>query len=276
MSGLSAKPKIDIVAEVKNLAFDHQLLTDIGYNYRGSFNLPFRKSFMFRSPEVSVNIHIFEENDPEVELNLKFRDYLRNNPLAKAEYQALKYQLLEDDSAHQKNGRMYVGYTLGKNHLIQKILEACHLERPRITFCTHDAEWQSAKDFRNTYFFSPHHSEDPYTWTFDHKDHKHFMFYKGVKMIGYAHLQLWPDNQAAALRVIVIDQASQHQGLGVTFLSLIEKWLRLQSYRTIHVQSNKAAITFYQNAGYKNMMPFNDPDGYASSAGATDMGKILT
>jgi GrpB-like predicted nucleotidyltransferase (UPF0157 family) len=47
--GLAAKPKIDIIACVKDLTFDHHGLTDLSYEYRGGFNLPFRKSFTYRS-----------------------------------------------------------------------------------------------------------------------------------------------------------------------------------------------------------------------------------
>lgn len=75
--GLAAKPKIDMIAEVKDLTFDHQGLKDMGYQYQGGFSIPLRRCFMYRSGELDVNLHIFEVNDPEVALNLAFRDYLR-------------------------------------------------------------------------------------------------------------------------------------------------------------------------------------------------------
>ena len=43
--GLAAKPKIDIIAEVKELTFDHSALLALKYVYRGGFNLPFRMWF---------------------------------------------------------------------------------------------------------------------------------------------------------------------------------------------------------------------------------------
>ena len=73
----------------------------MNYEYRGGFNLPLRKSFTYRSPDLNVNLHIFEANDPEVELNLLFRDYLRENVQARDQYAALKYKLLEDDASHK-------------------------------------------------------------------------------------------------------------------------------------------------------------------------------
>jgi GrpB-like predicted nucleotidyltransferase (UPF0157 family)/aminoglycoside phosphotransferase (APT) family kinase protein len=271
--GLAAKPKIDIIACVNKLDFDHQRLTNLNYEYRGGFNLPLRKSFTYRSPDLNVNLHIFEENDPEVELNLLFRDYLRKNPEVRDQYVALKYQLLEDDASHKKDGAMYRGYTLGKHDLIQDILNKSGFKRLRFVICTHYPEWVAAKHFRNKYFFETNKIADPYTWTFDHKNHKHFILYKGVHIVGYAHVQLWPGNRAA-LRIIVIDEKEQGEGYGKEFMSLIEKWLRIEGYKSIHIESSLAALKFYQAIDYIEM-PFNDPDGYEGSLDDVEMGKLL-
>ena len=75
--GLAAKPKIDIIAEVRDLLFDKSQLENLGYEYRGGFSIPLRRSFTIRMSDRKINLHIFEENDPEIELNILFRDYLR-------------------------------------------------------------------------------------------------------------------------------------------------------------------------------------------------------
>ena len=270
---MAAKPKIDIVACVRNLGFDHQGLADLYYQYRGGFNLPLQKSFTYRSPDLNVNLHIFEENDPEVELNLLFRDYLRKNVQARDEYEALKYQLLEDDASHKKDGAMYRGYTLAKNDFVQDILNKSGFKRLRFVICTHGVEWIAVKHFRNKYFFWPNKIEDPYTWTFDHKDHKHFILYKGTGFVGYAHVQLMTDNRAE-LRIIVIDEKEQGKGYGKEFISLIEKWLRLEGYKSIHVMSFPAALKFYQAIKYIEMS-FDDPEAREGDPGDTPMGKLL-
>ena len=100
---LAAKPKIDIIAEVNNLSFPHKNLINLHYEYRGGFNLPLRKSFTYRSKNLNVNLHIFEKDDPEVELNLLFRDHLRHNDTDKKEYEKLKFQLIKDETSHKKN-----------------------------------------------------------------------------------------------------------------------------------------------------------------------------
>lgn len=140
-------------------------------------------------------------------------------------------------------------------------------------FCTHHDEWKAARHFRNKYFFDKVPMEDPYTWTFDHKDHVHFVLYQGTEIVGYAHLQLWPE-QRSALRIIVIDELYRNQGLGGHFLTLCERWLKEKEYKTFHTQSSPDAYNFYRKQGYTEM-PFNDPDGYESDPQDIDMGKVL-
>ena len=295
--GLAAKPKIDIIACVKNnyhsvLPCSHpefisgsntnllkilkQVQDDIeniGYEYRGGFNLPFRKSFTYRPPDLNVNLHIFEKDDPEIELNLLFRDYLRAHPETRDRYVTLKYKLLADDSAQKKNGSIYRGYTLGKHDFIQDILKQSGFNRLRFAICTHYTEWEYAKNFRMHYFFGPMKIEDPYTWTFEHKDHKHFILYKGTSIVGYAHIQLWPENRAT-IRIIVIDEKHQRKGYGKEFMILIEKWLKLEGYKSVHIESSPAALKFYKRINYEEM-PFNDPDGYEGCSEDIPMGKLL-
>jgi len=48
VSGLSAKPKIDIIAEVKDPDRSIKQLEAIGYDYRGEYNIPFHYGFSKR------------------------------------------------------------------------------------------------------------------------------------------------------------------------------------------------------------------------------------
>lgn len=231
--GLASKPTIDIIACVRDLVFDYKGLSDLNYEYRGGFNLPLRKSFTYRSPELNVNLHIFEENDPEIELNILFRNYLKTHPETRDEYAALKYKLLKDDSSYKKEGRMLKGYTLGKHDLIQNILRQSGFKGQRFVICTHNAELEAAKKFRKDYFFELNDAEDPYTLTFKHNDHKHFILYKGVDIAGYSHIQLFPENRAA-IRIIVIDKKLKGKGYLKKFTSFIKKWLELEGYKSIN------------------------------------------
>lgn len=139
--------------------------------------------------------------------------------------------------------------------------------------CCDSTEWRAAENFRDKYFFGPNNIEDPYTWTFDHEDHKHFILYNGVDIVGYAHIQLWPENRAA-IRIIVIDEEHRGKNYGKEFMALIEKWLKLQGYKSVHAESSPAALGFYRQLGFIPM-PFNDPDGYEGSPEDIAMGKVL-
>src|SRR4051812_13064440 len=101
-----------------------------------------------------------------------------------------------------------------------------------INNCSTDAEWASAKNFRQKYFFDPQNINDPYTWTFNHPQHKHFVLYQGTEIIGYAHIQLWSDARAA-IRIIVIDEAKRNNNFGSQFLVLCESRLKTEGYKSI-------------------------------------------
>ncbi|NNM59953.1 MAG: GNAT family N-acetyltransferase [Legionellales bacterium] len=134
-------------------------------------------------------------------------------------------------------------------------------------------EWEAIRHFRQYYFFDKASIIDPYTWTFNHEKHDHLVLYKGSLMVGYAHLQYWPESRVA-LRIIVVDEPHRNQGLGSEFLHQIELSLKEHGIEKIHVQSSPEAYQFYCQNNYIDM-PFNDPDGYESCSSDIDMGKIL-
>ena len=114
---------------------------------------------------------------------------------------------------------------------------------------------------------------DPYLWTFTDDKHVHLVLYKGADIIGYAHIQLWPEKRTA-IRIIVIDEAFRRQGFGGKFLADCEKWLKQQGYKSIHTESSTNALQFYTQHDYVSM-PFNDPDGYVGDPKDIEMGKLL-
>lgn len=270
--GLVAKPVIDMIVIVKNPEAVIKPLENLGFAYKGEYNIPMRFYFN-RSEDIDVNLHVYEEGHPEIELNLLFRDYLRNHPEVRNAYAELKSTLLKEQSSYEKNNSSFTGYNLGKAAFISKVLKAAHFNRVRIMKCIHYAEWDAAKRFRQKYFFDLLSTADPYTWTFNHKEHTHLILYQGVEIVGYAHIQFWPD-QRAALRIIVIHEAYRNCGLGSQFLHLCERWLKMQSIRSLHVEARLDIIKFYQKNGYTEM-PFNDPSGAPTSSHDVPMGKIL-
>ncbi len=271
--GLASKPKIDIIAVVRNLIFPENTLKNLGYIYKGGFNIPLRRSFDLNQQPIDINLHIFEENDPEIELNLLFRNYLRENPETRQQYQKLKYDLISVASSHKKEGVFYKGYTLGKNDFIQDVLERARFHKPRFVICTHHPEFEAAKLFRQKYFFDKAHIRDPYHWTFNHPEHEHLILYLGTRIAGYSHIQLWKDLRAAT-RIIVIDEPYRGQGLGARLLSLIEKYLKMKGIKSLHTESSPAALAFYLKEGYVDM-PFDDPDEHEGNKMDRPVGKKL-
>lgn len=242
--GLAAKPKIDIIVVVKETIDLIKNLEAIGYEFRGEFNIPFHFGFRKRSP-INVNLHVFEEGNPEIELNLLFRDYLRTHEDAQNEYAQLKTHLLTQPTSFVKNNPIFVGYTLGKDDFIRKILDRTGFNRLCIRHCAHHQEWETAKILRQKYVFDKIPISDPYTWTFNDPGHVHFVLYQGTKIVGYAHLQLLLEHKAA-IRIFVIDQPFQGQGFEEQFLTLCEKWVKTQGYTSLEVSQDSVMgkITF--------------------------------
>lgn len=119
----------------------------------------------------------------------------------------------------------------------------------RMLKCNNEAEWEAAKHFCQKYFFGPNNTEAPYTWTFNHQEHIHLVLSHGTEIIGYSHIQLWPDERAA-MRIIVIDELKRNNNFGSKFLELCEEWLKSKNYKTLHAESSPAALEFYRKNGY--------------------------
>lgn len=271
--GLASKNKIDIVAVVKSGKDSIKFLEDAGYIYKGEWNVPCKFGFTKRGA-INVNLHVFEQNHPEIEVLVKFRDYLRADSAVRDKYAALKEQILTDETSMKKSANGFLfNYTLLKGGFIRSILKKAGFNRLRILKCSDDLEWAAARNFRNQYFFKPNNVDDPYTWTFHHLEHEHLVLYQGVDIVGYAHIQFWSDSRAA-IRIVVIDEKKQDQGYGSKFLLLIEQWLKNLEIKTIHIESRPSSLKFYIKNGYAEM-PFNDPENHESDPRDISVGKLL-
>lgn len=142
-----------------------------------------------------------------------------------------------------------------------------------IQLCTTLQEKEAAKDFRQKHFFDERSFQDPYRWTFDHPDHSHFLLYRDEEIVGYIHIQHWPDHRAA-IRIIVIDQKIRSLGLGKHLLASCEQTLKKQGVKVLHTESTPSAHLFYKKLGYIEM-PFNDPEGLPTDPRDIAMGKNL-
>ncbi|HAT4673263.1 TPA: GNAT family N-acetyltransferase [Legionella pneumophila subsp. pneumophila] len=268
--GLAAKPIIDmipVVLDISKVDSANAAMQALGYEAKGEYGIPFRRYFQKGESLRTHHAHIFEFGNSEIERHLKFRDWMRAHPKDREAYARLKQEL-----AHQYPNDI-TAYCLGKEDFIATIDKKAGVNGLRVVKALTPREWDKVRHFRQFYFFDKAGFSDPYTWTFEHDAHVHFVLSQGSDIIGYAHLQLWP-HQRAALRIIVIDEEKRNHQHGSQFLALCEKWLKNQGYQSLHVESSPDALRFYRNNGYIDM-PFDDPDGYEGDARDTAVGKVL-
>lgn len=270
--GLAAKPKIDMIAVVQDPFLARDQLEEIGIQYRGEYNIPLHFGLSKRG-DSDLNLHVYKDSHPEIELNLCFRDYLRNHPKKRDDYASLKEELIQDESSFHKENSSFTNYTLRKGDFIREVLREAGFNRIRMLKCNDDTEWAAAKHFRRYYFFGPHGIDDPYTWTFNHEEHAHIVLYQGVEIIGYAHIQFW-SGKRAAIRIIAVDENKRNQNSGSLFLALIERWLKSLGIKSIHAESRQSSLRFYLKNGYTTML-FDDPENHESDPSDVPVGKLL-
>lgn len=91
--GLVAKPVIDILLEVTDLAalerYDGEM-EGLGYVVKGEYGIPGRRFYLKGVWHRTHHIHAFLNASSGFERHLAFRDYLRAHPEDAAEYGALK------------------------------------------------------------------------------------------------------------------------------------------------------------------------------------------
>ena len=119
--GLAAKPVVDILATVPDVGDERAYqpaIEALGFELR--VLEPTHRAF--RTPERDVNLHVWGDDDPEVERHLVFRDHLRLNPNDRALYELTKREL----AAQEWPDINY--YADAKNAVIADIMERARSE----------------------------------------------------------------------------------------------------------------------------------------------------
>jgi GrpB-like predicted nucleotidyltransferase (UPF0157 family) len=124
--GLAAKPVIDIqvsVASLQPLSPYRDRLLSIGYTHVPHVDDAFCP--FFHRPEQwphTHHVHLVRAGGDEERRTLAFRDYLREHPDDRREYEALKRRLAADfggDSAESREG-----YAIAKSEFVERVLAA--------------------------------------------------------------------------------------------------------------------------------------------------------
>jgi len=104
---LMAKPIIDIGIAIENIQDVQKCvepLKNLGYEYKGEFNLPGRHFFIKGNPRTH-HIHIVEQQSNHWKIWILFRDYLRNHEEIAKEYESLKIELAKK---YKHNRQAYI------------------------------------------------------------------------------------------------------------------------------------------------------------------------
>lgn len=168
--GLDAKPIIDIICVVPDFEDSVQKLESLGYEFKGNFfNIPLQYLFIRRTG-ISVNLHVFDdEQHPELELALAFRDALRADKKLRDDYVALKHRLLENSAVQENHESGFVNYTLCKRPFIYEALRFLKIQKVRLLLSKTPYEQEAYRRFGD-----PEESETASS----------FVIYQGVDVIG--------------------------------------------------------------------------------------------
>ena len=256
--GLAAKTDIDITLVIGNLQAALSLQA-LGYTFKGELNIPLRYFFSKNTDGTKVNLHVCEENHGFISLNLAFRDWLRTHEEDRKAYEAVKYALLEDPEVGTRVRGAFTTYSLGKDDVIKNIIRKSGYTGTIVKFCLHDREWAAAKYYRTTYFLESPDLE-PDVWRFNDECHKHLVLYKGAIIVGYAHVELWPE-QRSVIRGMMIAAAARGNRYGKAFLFFIEQWLRYNGYKYVCTQGVPELVAFYEHFGYTRTPCSGTEDG---------------
>lgn len=127
--GLAAKPIIDVLAGVHDLAADGppcvEALVGAGWVYEPAHEavLPARRYFSWPgSRDDAFHLHLVEVDSPFWVDHLLFRDHLRAHPRAALVYQQIKHVLVARSADRQ-------AYTAGKAGFVDSILALARAER---------------------------------------------------------------------------------------------------------------------------------------------------
>ena len=96
VSGLAAKPIIDIIIEVSSLSALDSYSSEmelLHYEAMGEFGICGRRYYRKGGINRSHQIHAFKSGDANVKRHIAFRDYLKLHPIVAREYEKLKIEL---------------------------------------------------------------------------------------------------------------------------------------------------------------------------------------
>lgn len=216
---ISAKPIIDIVLVVSNivkLKEYREALENLGYEVHGEFGMPCR-CFCTKGEPRTFQLHIFENDNAEIDRHLRFVEYMKSHPEKAKAYSELKQQLAEEYSDD------IVRYCEGKSQFILDIDRLSGFQGYRMVRVITDEELNAYNAIIEKSRFSLPFMDTLNLPSIEDEKFICFVCYKGADIIGAAY-------------ITSISQATQVQFLEVfpeysnedknQFNHLVQNWLR--------------------------------------------------
>ena len=267
---LAAKPIIDIVIVTENIsAFEecNPQLKEQGYLAKGEMGMCFRRFYSRGENPRTHHLHVYSKENDEITQYLTFRDHMRTHPDDLKAYGVLKHTL----SILYKEDRD--SYTLGKDSFIKAIIEKTGFQGYRLVQVLTSSEWKEYHRIRKPIFEELAIKYDEHHPSMTQKNCFHFVFSKGVKILGASCIEFIAEPQnAAILRILAIDEPYRNKGYGAMLLNLMEKWVQQWSKEILYLHARPKAFTFYTRNHYSKM-EFFDNEGFHVET--IDMGKYL-
>lgn len=210
--GLPAKRDIDVLLIVKSLEAS-RVLEKQGFTFKGEINVPLRYFFSCNTSDRKVNLHVCEAGHGFINLNLSFRDWLRGHDDDRDEYGRLKIGLSKQQDAGLKSEGSLNKYCLAKDSFIKDVLRRSGYRECTVNFCMHHDEWKAVKQLCQSHF-----EQEEVAIPLDQEGQEHFVLYKGADVVGYAHLEKMPEDNAM-VRIIIAPNALEDY-----FKSFIYRW----------------------------------------------------
>lgn len=219
VEGLLAKPIIDIILVLKDPYHADEPLSEVGYKYKGEYNLPMRRMFG-KQGEFEVYMHVYGEGNPEIELNRTFVDFLKSNMSAREEYSVLKKSIIAKDAAYKTTSIGITTYNLEKSKFIQESLKKAGFNGLCMRLCAQDCEWADYKLIRENSLARFRRSNGIDT----DQNKKHIVLIKGIEIVAASQVNVSEPN--AFIEFLgVKTQSDSRVMLLEHLLGNIEKWL---------------------------------------------------
>jgi len=125
VSGLAAKPAIDVLLVVANSADEEAYapaLKAAGYVLRIR-EADWHQHRMFNGPDTDINLHVFSAGCPEIDRMLEFRNWLRSNTADRDLYARTKRELAQKEWKYVQN------YADAKTLVVEEIMARARLNR---------------------------------------------------------------------------------------------------------------------------------------------------